>query len=217
MPLSEHDEIERKLAADGVLLAKFMEFVVHRAPTSIERFVHLSSPDYYYSAADGKVLRHRVNPGQKHELTIKLRKSDQSTFDRREIDLHFSDETSPADVDAFVSLLGYQREFKLVKDCHIFWIRASEKVTLTVVVYDAWREEAVEAWSAVEGTYKKRVERGRRRFIEVEAEKGSDVTVDTAKRHVSDWVKALRSELNLAEPLNESLYEIYSGKKYQKM
>jgi cell division protein FtsW (lipid II flippase) len=41
------------------------------------------------------------------------------------------------------------------------------------------------------------------------------VTPEHAKKRVNAWVKEMQVKFGLGEPLNESLYEIYSGKKYQ--
>lgn len=213
MALSKHEEIERKLAADDVDRLSFCQFVWSRAP-AVERFLHVAGPDYYHKNAD-RVVRHRVGKlNDRHELTIKLRTSESSTLSRREINLGFDRDTAPFDVQAFLDTAGFKRAMTIVKDADIFWVRPSDKITLTVVIYDAWRQEE-ERVTPTNGTpYTRAVRVGQRRFIEVEAEAGSEVTVETAKRHVADWVKALREQFGLGEPLNESLWEIYSGERY---
>jgi adenylate cyclase class IV len=196
--ISEHDEIEAKLAADKIDLQIFKSFVWSTA--EVEKFLHVIGPDRYYESGVN-VVRHRQDRQDgRHELTVKRRKSDISTRDRVEIDLHFGKKTQPNDVDAFLRAVGFSHVFTLIKEAHIFWLRVSPNLILTCVLYDVWRED--------EPTY-------RRRFIEIEAEKGSDVSPETAKKHVRRWVNMLNNEFDLGEPLNDSLYEIYSGKRYQ--
>lgn len=199
--LSEHDEIEAKLTAEGVPTWDFIQWI--NSQPYVERYLHITGPDRYYESGVN-VVRHREDRQDgRHELTVKRRKSDGSTRDRMEIDLHFGKKTKPADVDAFLKATGFTHVFTLVKEAHIFWYKLSENLMATFVIYDVWRE-------GPDGT---RLDT--KRFIEVEAEKGSNVTSDTAKRHIRNQVKLLQTQFGLGEPLNESLYEIYSGKRYQ--
>jgi adenylate cyclase class IV len=192
--IHEHNEIERKLDATGVDIDAFRRWCSDRLP---EKYVFVNSPDYYYNQ-NGNVIRHRVNSETNHELTVKKRKSDKNTFDRLEIDLKFAPSTTAKDVEAFIKAVGFTLEFKLRKEAYIFWFQEGN-THLTVVVYDVFCEGHKD-----------------RRFIEVEAEKGSAVSIDHAKKRVNAWVKEIKEKFNLAgEPLNDSLYEIYTGKKYQ--
>jgi hypothetical protein len=202
--ISEHDEIEAKLSADGVELDGFRDFVQsHR----FSKYEEVIGPDTYYESGD-VVVRHRqdLRTGQ-HELTVKRRKSAKSTRDREEIDLKFSERTSTKDVAAFLKATGFTPVFMLVKIAHIYWLE-SDGVPMTVVFYDVWQQEpGSEPLRAVQA--------GAKRFVEVEAEKGSDALKRDAKAVVDTWVKRFQTVLGLGEPLNESLYEIYSGKRYQ--
>lgn len=199
--ISEHDEIEAKLAADDVNISEFKQWM-GRDP-GLERYLHIVGPDRYYESGPN-VVRHREDRQDgRHELTVKRRKSDGSTRDRLEIDLHFGKKTKVADVDAFLKATGFLHVFTLVKEAHIYWVKLTDNISATYVIYDVWRE----------GPDGKKLDV--KRFIEVEAEKGSDVTSETAKRHLRVLVKGLQAQFNLAEPLNDSLYEIYSGKRYQ--
>jgi adenylate cyclase class IV len=197
--ISEHDEIEAKMCADGTSFDDFKAFVMNK---TVERYDHIVGPDLYYESGVN-VVRHRQDrKDNRHELTVKKRKSDGSTRDRMEVDLHFGKKTVPADVDAFLRGIGFTHVMTLVKEAHIFWVRLSPNLIATYVIYDVWRDEDPETKS---------------RFIEVEAEKGSDVTVDTAKRHLRTAVTEIRGRFKVPEPLNESLWEIYSGKRYSKV
>lgn len=201
--ISEHDEIEAKMAADNVNVAEFKRWMT--AGMELESYLHIIGPDRYYESGSN-VVRHREDRKDgRHELTVKRRKSDGSTRDRLEIDLHFGKKTKPKDVDAFLKATGFTHVFTLVKEAHIFWVRLTDNITVTYVIYDVWRE----------GKDGEKLDT--KRFIEVEAEKGSEVTAETAKRHLRTLVKGLQAQFNLAEPLNESLYEIYSGKRYQQV
>lgn len=202
--ISHHDEIEAKLDGKEVDLKTFLSWA-HKLP-NIERSEHsVNTPDDYYECGDA-VVRHRGLDG-KHELTVKRRKSTSSTRDREEIDLFFSDRTPHASVGAFLRATGYKLAFRLIKDnIYIFWTKPTPNITLVYCIYDVWDED-------VPGT--------RRRFIEVEVEKGSNVTPETGKRYLRDAVDEMqRMFLDasfkpiLGEPLNESLYEIFSGKRY---
>jgi adenylate cyclase class IV len=196
--ISAHDEIEAKLDAQRVDLKTFLGWM-HAHP-DIERMQHVDdSPDDYYECGEA-VVRHRGVEGS-HELTVKRRKSQTSTRDREEIDLHFSDRTAHDSVGAFLRATGYKLAFRLLKDTYIFWVKPTPNITLCYAIYDVH----------VEG------EPGRpRRFIEVEAEKGSKVTPETGKRYVREAVAEMQKVFKgyLDEPLNDSLYEIFSGKRY---
>lgn len=192
--IDQHNEIERKINAGGVRVSDFRDWCEQRKPV---QYVYVHSPDYYYRQGEN-VVRHRVNSEESHELTVKRRSSTKSTFDRLEIDLKFAATTKASDVEAFLKATGWTLEFKLEKKADIFWFKEGN-THLTVVIYDVFC-----------GEHKMR------RFIEVEAEKGSDVTVDHAKKRVNAWIKDICADFAISnEPLNDSLYEIYSGKKYQ--
>jgi|SRR6185436_20630860 len=191
--INAHNEIEAKLAANGVDLANFMIWCESKSP---ERYKFVNSPDYYYNQ-NGHVVRHRVNSQTNHELTVKKRKSNNSTRDRLEIDLKFAENTTADDVKAFLLATGFELELPLRKEAHIYWFKEG-KTHLSVVIYDVFCEGFSD-----------------RRFIEVEAEKGSDVSVDHAKKRVNAWVKDIQDCFGVNDPLNDSLYELYTGNKYQ--
>jgi hypothetical protein len=100
---------------------------------------------------------------------------------------------------AFLKATGFTHAFTLRKDSHIYWVQLTPQLEASFVLYDVWKDQETKS----------------RRFIEVEAEKGSNVTVETAKRHVQQQVKNMQAAFDLGDPLNDSLYEIYSGRKYQ--
>lgn len=207
--ISQHDEIEAKMEADNVSLASFYDYMFGKVGPEpqgcweLDRYEVITGPDHYYER-DGAVVRHRQDRKDgSHELTVKRRKSTTSTRDREEIDLHFASKTAPESVTAFLRATGYKHVFTLTKKAYIFWVKMSPALHATVVMYDVWKTTPYDpAWAAP------------RRFVEIEAEKGSDVTPDTAKRHVRVAVEAMQRQLKVSAPVNESLYEIFSGKRY---
>lgn len=203
MAIHDHNEIEIKIAAKGVDVEAFRQYCFKRSPIS---FLCVVGPDTYYE--NGKqVVRHRKSKRAEggHELTVKLRKSERSTRDRMEIDLFFSERTKQRDVEAFLAATGFVEAFTLTKKAHIFNFQDGE-YKICVVIYDV----------CVGREFK---EEDTQRFIEVEIEKGSEVSEQSAKRRLSAWIDDIKKHFGTAlknsEPLNESLYEIYSGKKYQ--
>lgn len=201
--IDEHNEIEAKLAADKVAVNAFLEkmffYGIHQF--EIETYAHAIGSDVYYKQGDAVVRHRKDDTAGWQELTVKRRKSATSTRDREEIDLSFADKTAYRSVEAFLLATGFKKVFKLIKDAHIFEVKLTPRLKATFVLYDVWDE-------ANPHTTK-------RRFIEIEAKKGSDITVQTAKVHVSGWEKELRDEWKLDAALNESLWEIYSGERYQ--
>lgn len=198
MPIHEHNEIEVKLPANRVDVDAFRAFCFGHKP--VKYTIVSETPDTYWEQG-ANVVRHRDNLDGTHELTVKRRKSDASIRDRLEVDLHFAQGTRPPDVEAWLMQAGFRRAFTLTKTAHIFWFR-QKRHHVTVVIYDVWRV----------GEDGERLDE--RRFIEVEAEKGSEVSVEAAKRHLRAWVSMIDCEFDVGEPSNESLWEIYSGKRY---
>lgn len=196
--IDEHTEVEAKLEAHTVSLRDFKLFIVENLP--FEEFLHAEGSDVYYEQGDNVVRHRKDDTSGWHEVTVKRRKSEGSTRDREEIDLRFANSVAYESAAAFLLATGFKPQFKLIKDSHIFKVQLTVNLAATFVLYDVWQDGYPER---------------KKRFLEIEAEKGSNVTVETAKRHVSTWVTEMRKAFSLGEPLNESLYEIYSGKRYQ--
>lgn len=200
--IHEHNEIEIKLDATGVDIEAFKQFVFKKCP---DRFIAVLGPDTYYENG-ASVARHRKSKRAEggHELTVKRRKSERSTRDREEIDLFFDvTRTKQKDVEAWLIATGFKPVFTLTKHAHIFNIPYGG-FSVSVVIYDV-----------CEGKFDPDKTR---RFIEVEVEKGGEISVDSAKRLLGAWVAELKEAFPVLadrQPLNDSLYEIYSGKKYQ--
>lgn len=197
--ISQHEEIEAKLDAGGVDFGDFDRWVW--GDYLVRAFRRVSSPDDYYENGDF-VVRHRHGRSTSpHELTVKRRHSEDSTRTRLEVDLHFAQQTRTEDVRAFLEATGFKLAFTLKKEARIFYVDYGPELQVTIVLYDVWRQGS----SSRDG----------RRFIEIEAEKGSKCTPEFAREAVASLVEVCRTRFGLAEPLNESLYELYSGKRYQ--
>lgn len=189
-----HSEVELKFDASGVDQSSFMAFCLAHKPF---RYIRAISPDVYWEQGEN-VVRHRHKfQGGAGELTVKRRRSKTSTQDRMEVDLTFSHETTKEDVEKFLEGSGWARCFTLKKDAHIFYFDGGS-CPVTVVLYTV----------VMEGEDRERV------FLEIEAEKGTRTSISQAKRLVRSWRRALETEFKLGKPLNDSLYEIYSGKRY---
>lgn len=191
-----HNEIEVKFQADHVDVRDFKRYFNDDLEASVK---HVIGPDTYWSK-DEDVVRHRIDSERGSEITVKRRKSLSSTKDREEIDLPFgpNSKVTPDDIDAWLRALHFTELFSLTKEAWIVTTKLTPNVNGCFVIYEVWLSETPNQ---------------KRRFIEIEIEKGSNITVETAKRHLNTWAQKLQSQFKLQDPLNQSLYEIYSGRK----
>ncbi len=198
MSTDRHSEIELKFDADHVDPRDFAVWCQRQEPAT---YCMTAVPDVYY--VQGKnVVRHRWSEGA-GELTCKQRKSASQITDRVEVDLSFGDKISTADVTAFLQTSGWKRLFTLLKDrCQTFY----------------WEEDGIKVCVALYGVerlneHTQKCE-GLRHFLEVEVLKGSNCTDEYAREVLSDWGTHLIEEFGLEKPLNLSLFEIYSKRRY---
>lgn len=188
-----HSELEKKFAADHVSEAAFQIWCSNHQPMNGRWGAF---PDVYYRNGDS-VVRHRLL-GKAGELTTKQRKSATDITDRIEVDLTFGDGITHADVEAFLTLTGWQRELTLVKNFSRVFHFKHGGATVSVALYEVQREGGAD----------------KRRFMEVEIEKGSDVTEERARDLLTTWAGCLAEDFDLDEPMTESLYELYTGRRY---
>lgn len=192
-----HKEIEIKIAADSVSVPEFNSWCFAKLPS---QYLHVSGYDIYYNQGKN-VVRHRQNGGA-GELTVKRRLTNKSTKNREEIDLHFDPKTAQTDIARFLEATGWNEQFKVFKDCYIFWFTNSQPAT-EVVIYDV-------RCIRPDGT-----KTHKSRFIEVEIHKADSNHVDS-QEVIEQWEQEIRSEFpNCGITLNKSLYELYSGATYQ--
>lgn len=133
----ELNEIEYKYKADNVKLKDFIAFAESLSP---KRSLDAASWDVYYGGNKYKLpflfIRHRK--GSDPELTIKMKTNEKDNIDRFEIDLKLG-KVADIIVSKFCELFGFTEEFRIFKDCTIYWY---EKVDLVYyVVYDENKKE----------------------------------------------------------------------------
>lgn len=197
----QHRELEVKIDAQRVNVEAFRRWAFDRLPS---KYQHVVGPDTYY--IQGKnVLRHRERLQSKPgagagELTVKRRTSKKSTTDRLEIDLPIGAGATIEDVRRFLAATGWKPEFTVVKDCHIFWYE-DRNPGVEVVLYE------------VRCIYPNGRETQIRSFLEIEIHK-ADSDHPKALTTLKDWEDAARKAFELGETQKESLYEIYSGRRY---
>ncbi len=192
--MDKHGEMEFKWAADNIDVRKFNQWAINEDPTLYRNIV---SPDHYWTQGDS-VVRYRPQQGNAGALTVKCRKSKDSITDRLEVDLNLAGSVTARDVEVFLKATGWKHCFTLHKDAHIYWYKFPGHST-TLALYDVQAEGPCLV----------------RRFLEIEVEKTSAVSADTAYAILDGWRFKLKGRFKLREPLNDSLYEIYSGKKYK--
>ncbi len=196
---SRTSEIEFKFNANHVTEAAFLAWGVTQNPESYE---HTSWPDLYYAQEDS-IVRHRWSDGA-GELTVKRRKSQKSITDRVEVDLKFGPDVKCSDVSMFLTASGFKRVLTLFKEfVHVFRIK-NRGAEVTVALYEV---------DALDERTHKRVKV--KRFIEVEVEKGGPLSDRDAMIMLEKYRDALTTQFKLDSPVTESLFEIYTGRRYK--
>lgn len=193
--IDKKTEIEVKVCADSVSVRDFHAFCKQLSPT---KYLYVEGPDTYYEL-NNLILRHRSQPDG-NELTIKKRKHSVSARDRLEIDLFLRYNTAQEIAD-FLRIAGYKKLFVLYKKAHIFWFKIG-KGEYNAVIYEVWE---------IKGKNKKK---NVKRFIEIEVCKGSRISVQTAKKNLSALSSQCIRALRAGPIINQSLFEIYSSRKY---
>lgn len=194
--MDPHSEIELKFISEKSYIKPFLCWAMDMA-FGPSRYVHVKCPDIYYRRGDD-VLRHRHSEGA-GELTVKLRKSVTSTTDRVEIDWKFADSMKYEDIAALLLATGWEVDLRLDKDAHVFWFD-EPNFTSTLSIYTVNNKD---------------VKNSERTFIEIEIEKSSNLDPQQALFELNEWGVVLMQEFLLEKPINQSLYEIYTGKKYK--
>lgn len=198
--MDKHSELELKFKADGIDFKVFNKYMLKHAGFNSSK-IYTASPDVYYKQGDS-VIRHRQNGENGGELTVKQRKDDDSIVDRVEIDLKFAEGTTERDVTAFLLATGWVERLDLNKWSHIYTVRRNG-ITSILAFY------TVEEYSGLEVNPP-------RDFIEVEIDKENEISEQQALDELNWWKKDLQFNLGLGEPINQSLYEIYTGERYVK-
>lgn len=195
MPTSKHSELERKFGADHVSPIQFHLWCEKHHPVGHKDTKY---PDVYYRRGTS-VIRHRKLPKNGGELTVKQRKNATDSTDRLEIDLKFAEGITHEDVAAFVKATGWEEVLELDKHfSEVYWF-AHLGAEVAVSLYKVEDKATGET----------------RQMLEVEIEKGAPVTQEEALRLLGIWCGVIAEDLGLAEPLNDSLYEIFTGQRYE--
>jgi hypothetical protein len=197
--LDPNSELELKFEAPNLEVKKFQTNLIQLDPTnyrSRKTFV-----DSYYEAPNGEIVRWRRRPNSP-ELTIKRRKSETSTVDRVEIDLKLH-ETGDYAINEFLRLSGFKHLFGISKEfTHIFEFER-ELYGVEVVMYRAYRQR-------LDGN-----RTSKKTFVEVEINKKSMLDLPLAQEALKVWGAEISQLLSIGHPLNKSLFEIFSGRKYK--
>lgn len=194
-PLARHKEIEVKWKADQVGREEFNKKLrAYLDARYMYRFVRVSGPDTYFSDESGRTVRHRISRNT-HELTSKMRLNRRSILSRKEVNVKLDRKQPVSDVFEFLSMLGLKMAVPLRKSCDIYFI-SGPKTHLSIVWYRVKR-------------------RGKRDrvFVEVEVE---GLSHKRSLAAIRPWVGRLQRMLGLRrrDVSNESLYELYTGKRY---
>lgn len=180
-----HLEIEQKYNAQEIDWDDFVSIMKAFKPY---KQLHVAGQDTYYQC--GKIILRWRQGKDKNEVTIKKRKSKKSAFVRVEIDWDLSG-NSDETIKKGLKAMGYKKLFSITKVCAIFWFK-KRNGKVSIVLYDVFSSGFP-----------------KRRFLEIEADKGQDHKA--SKKLVRSWEKALG--LTKKQRVNESLYELYSGRK----
>lgn len=210
---TQYSEVEHKYAADHVHVADFIEWVKSNLVGA--KHTPVAGTDIYYRQGEN-VIRHRYPMVGAGELTVKVRKDANTTTNRVEVDLPLAPKAEPADVERFLHYSGWLPEVTLFKTCNIYEFShpenvstalmssATSKPSISLVIYDIHHLPS-------EGQVAKK----RRRFIEVEVEKSAGISQMAALSALAWWDSKLREAFKLSDPMNESLYELYTEGRYR--
>jgi adenylate cyclase class IV len=193
--MARFKEIEVKWDASKIERGSFNRALRSYAKGKKYHKVVVAGFDYYYTSKDGYVVRHRHGINS-NELTVKARVSKKSTTVRREINQKLPKESSPLSIKEFMSEIGFDKVMPIFKDCDIYFIKDGKYVVDVV-------------WYRVTcGDAKPRL------FLEVEVHEAPEAVSLTI---LQKWKKFMQINFNLtdADIIHESLYEIYSGKRYK--
>jgi adenylate cyclase class IV len=195
--MAKHKEIEVKWSADHVARRAFNRKAkaLFKNLRVRHRLQRVSGPDMYFSDGSGRTVRVRRS-NELFELTSKMRLHQKSITVRKEVNVRLSDRQSPDDVVALLGMLGFYKEFSIVKDCDIYTVPGPDRSHVTLVWYRVHNKE-----------------KGNRTFVEVEVE---GLPRRKSMKVLREWSSYLRDDFGLDDRhvSDLSLYEIYSGRKY---
>lgn len=177
-------ELEVKYYANDIGMDEFTKLVQPLNP----RWMMVSSYDDYFTNINDDFIRYRYHDYM-GELTIKRKTTTTNNNNRIEVNVP-TDGKSGREIEAFVNLLGYTRNFSIFKTCKIAFL---EKIVLVYyIVYDENLNE-------------------KQRFIEIEANEKYEWASEQEA-----WDEVLKYE-KMMEPLGitpknrlrKSLFELF--------
>lgn len=210
----KHSEVEAKYDGTNLNVPQVTTYVaqlcngskgLHGSGFAFDKYKQVDGDDRYWFR-DENVLRHRFDGKRRTSvLTVKQRKTAESTSDRKEIDLPLREDVPPGDVEAFLTMTGWTPLFMITKQSYIYHISVRDAATgkthvACLALYDVCDLSQPEH------------DMGWDRYLEIEIEKESNCSHEEALEYLSRWEQMLQSDLGLGEPMNKSLLEIYRPK-----
>jgi len=187
-------EIETKWNAEKIKRADFNSILVGYLGKS-HKFKNAAGFDYYYLSSSKDVWRHRIS-ADTNELTIKARLTSSSTKVRKEANILLAKECSVTDIAGILSLADAKMDVAVFKDCDIYFVRSGH-TEISIVWYKVKCQGFAE-----------------RVFAEVEVHGLSE---KKSLKVLHRWHKIMKKLFGLTNDhiVQESLYEIYSGRRYK--
>jgi adenylate cyclase class IV len=195
-------ELEAKFEVPHLTVGRFKAFAADLCHPHL--CLNLAGIDTFFSG-QGIVLRYRRSaPGEplggQSALTYKCRQSPGNIRDRYEFDLFLDDErVSEETVRAFVKVMKLEEHFTIKKES---WIYCQEVLDsdyggdykVILALYDVLHDGKIS------------------RYLEVEIDKDGTVSDANARIILDSYIANLQRVLGVGEPLNKSLYELFSPK-----
>lgn len=191
----DHIEFESKYRVEHNIVLPF-KLIVEKMPTFRE-FIYAEGPDEYF-VKDGLFARYRKEankgPDARAELTIKIKpEGAKNNIIREEYNVRV-DGTPRETIVKFLTALGFNHNFTVMKSCFIYRMEDATLVTYTVA-------------DITDGTLK-----SEDNFVEIEVseEKIHTMTESEAWQIITKYEKSLESlGINPQKRLRKSLFEMY--------
>jgi hypothetical protein len=180
-------EIEYKYKSDGIKLSDFEAIFLPLKPKTLR----VGGWDFYFIKENSPDEFQRYRESEKPELTKKVKTKDSNSWKRVESDLPLCRERATFEKVAFhVGLDGYKFNFKIYKNCVIFFLE-----DINAVYYTTYDENMKENG----------------RYIEVELNKDRvEALGDKAMDVLKEWeTKLAQIGITPQNRMKRSLFEIY--------
>jgi adenylate cyclase class IV len=185
--MSDFTELEFKYSADSVKLEDF-KALMKELP--IVRSTECSSWDYYFVSNTNPEHFMRFRHGSNPELTIKRKVKANNNWHRIECDLPLDTSRLTIEtVSTFADLLDYKQNFKIFKNCFVYWLE-----DVNFVFYVTYDENLKEL----------------NRFVEVEINKSRVSKLDNPTEVLKEYERKLdKLGIKPANRMKRSLFELY--------